>query len=95
MRFIRVVEVMDMLAVSRTTLWRMVKAGAFPAPVQITVRSRGFVLEEVEAWMQARVDEGQPRLELRFSQTAVSAVAAARFPRESRRRFLRESRRHG
>ncbi len=85
MRFIRVVEVMEMLAVSRTTLWRMIRAGAFPAPVQITVRSRGFVLEEVEAWMQARVDEGPPRREMQFSRTAVPALSAARFPRERRR----------
>jgi len=85
MRFIRVVEVMDMLAVSRTTLWRMVRAGEFPASVQITVRSRGFVLEEVEAWMQARVDEGSPRREPQLNRTAVPPLSAARFPRESRR----------
>ncbi len=85
MRFIRVVEVMEMLAVSRTTLWRMVRAGGFPAPVQITVRSRGFVLEDVEAWMQARVDQGPPMRKRQVSRTAVPALSAVRFPRASRR----------
>jgi len=42
--------------VSRTTLWRMVQAGAFPQPVRITERNRGFLLEAVEAWMKARTD---------------------------------------
>jgi prophage regulatory protein len=54
MRFIRPAEVLRMIGVSRTTLWRMVQAGTFPAPVRITDRSRGYVLEDVEAWMLAR-----------------------------------------
>lgn len=56
MRFIRPTEVLRMIGVSRTTLWRMVQAGAFPRPVRITDRSRGYVLEDVEAWMKARAD---------------------------------------
>lgn len=56
MRFIRPVEVLRMIGVSRTTLWRMVQSGAFPAPVRITDRSRGYVLEDVEAWMKARTE---------------------------------------
>ena len=60
MRFIRPVEVLRMIGVSRTTLWRMVQAGAFPAPVRITDRSRGYVLEDVEAWMKARTERSSP-----------------------------------
>jgi predicted DNA-binding transcriptional regulator AlpA len=60
MRFIRPVEVLRMIGVSRTTLWRMVQAGAFPAPVRITDRSRGYVLEDVEAWMKARTERASP-----------------------------------
>jgi sugar (pentulose or hexulose) kinase len=43
-----------MIGVSRTTLWRMVQAGAFPRPVRISERNCGFVLANVEAWMRAR-----------------------------------------
>jgi prophage regulatory protein len=60
MRFIRPGEVVRMLGVSRTTLWRMVRSGLFPRPVEITERNRGYVLEDVEAWMQARIDDGRP-----------------------------------
>ena len=54
MRFIRPRQVVEMIGVSRTTLWRMVQAGTFPRPVRITERNCGFLLETVEAWMKAR-----------------------------------------
>jgi len=32
----------------------MVQEGSFPRPIRITKRNAGYVLEAVEAWMQAR-----------------------------------------
>jgi prophage regulatory protein len=55
-RFIRPREVVEMIGVSRTTLWRMVREGTFPRPVRITERNVRYVLEAVEAWMQARTE---------------------------------------
>lgn len=43
-----------MMGVSRSTLWRMVQNGTFPAPAHITLRSRGYLLETVEEWMMLR-----------------------------------------
>ena len=54
MRFIRPRQVLEMIGVSRTTLWRMVQAGTFPRPVRITERNCGFLLDNVETWMKAR-----------------------------------------
>ena len=54
MKFVRTKDVLRMLGVSRTTLWRMVQAGEFPRPVVIAWRATGHVLEDVEAWMAAR-----------------------------------------
>jgi prophage regulatory protein len=53
-RFIRPGQVLEMIGVSRSTLRRMVQDGSFPQPVRITKRNAGYVLEAVEAWMQAR-----------------------------------------
>jgi prophage regulatory protein len=53
-QFIRPRQVLEMIGVSRTTLWRMVQAGTFPRPVRITERNCGFLLDTVEAWMKAR-----------------------------------------
>jgi prophage regulatory protein len=56
-RFIRPREVLEMIGVSRTTLWRMVKEGNFPKPVRISKGNAGYLLETVEAWMRTR-EEG-------------------------------------
>jgi prophage regulatory protein len=61
-KFVRTKDVLQMLGVSRTTLWRMVQSGAFPKPVLIASRATGHVLAEVEAWMESRTDS-QPREE--------------------------------
>jgi prophage regulatory protein len=58
-QFIRTQQVLRMIAVSRTTLWRMVQEGSFPQPVRVTQRSTGYVLEAVEQWMRTRA-EGLP-----------------------------------
>lgn len=55
MKFIRPKEVLELLGISRTTLWRLCRAGTFPQPVRITTGRAGFVLEAVLEWMEARV----------------------------------------
>lgn len=52
MRLIRTKEVLGMIGVSRTTLWRMVRAGRFPSPVAISSWAAGFRDDEVEAWLE-------------------------------------------
>ncbi len=59
MRFIRTRQVLQMIGVGRTTLWKMVQAGCFPRPVRITERSAGYLLDSVEQWMRLRA-QGLP-----------------------------------
>lgn len=53
MRFIRMNEVKEKTGLSRTSIWRGIKAGTFPEPVPLGGRAIGFVEEEVEEWMDA------------------------------------------
>ena len=82
MRFVRPREVLEMIGVSRTTLWRMVQAGAFPPPVRITTRNNGFVLEAVEEWMKARTlgrawePSAPPESKIRLAPLAVPRAAS-------------------
>jgi prophage regulatory protein len=59
MQFIRTQQVLKMIGVGRTTLWRMVQEGSFPRPVRVTQRNAGYLLEAVEHWMRTRT-QGLP-----------------------------------
>ena len=41
---------------SRNYIDRLIKAGAFPAPVYLSPRRRAFVESEIDAWIRARVE---------------------------------------
>ena len=43
---------------SGPTLWRMVKAGTFPAPVKLGERMTAWRAEDVRAWMESRTNGG-------------------------------------
>lgn len=53
-RIIRAKEVVVMTGLSRTTLWRMEKAGDFPARVALGVGSVGWRYSEVSSWIKGR-----------------------------------------
>ncbi len=40
---------------SSSTLWRMVKAGAFPTPVKLSGRVTAWRVEDVRQWLDAQV----------------------------------------
>jgi prophage regulatory protein len=54
-RFIRLPEVKKMTGLGKTTLYEMIKDGAFPAPVKIGGRAVAWVESEVEQWAAARL----------------------------------------
>lgn len=47
-------ELLKHLSISRTTLWRMQKAGTFPAPVKANGRAFGWRLKDVESWLDGQ-----------------------------------------
>ena len=55
MQFMTLREVVARTRMSRTTIWRRVRAGSFPPPVQLANGSTRYVLEAVTAWMAAQV----------------------------------------
>ena len=48
-RLLRTKQVLDRMGWSRTTLWRRVRAGEFPAPVKTGLNSNGWYDDEVDA----------------------------------------------
>jgi prophage regulatory protein len=42
---------------SRVQLWKLVKAGQFPAPIKISTNRNAWIHDEVIAWVEARAAE--------------------------------------
>ena len=57
MRFIRPKEVLELVGISRTTLWRLCRSGSFPRPVRISARRSAFHYEAVQEWMERRLKD--------------------------------------
>ncbi|PAU77056.1 AlpA family transcriptional regulator [Halovibrio salipaludis] len=57
MRIIRLREVMEFTGLARSTIYKYVEAGTFPQPVPLGGRSVGWVEQEVEEWVLARIEE--------------------------------------
>lgn len=50
-RILRVREVVDLVGIHRSTLYKMMGRGEFPRPLQIGPNSRGWRKSDVDAWM--------------------------------------------
>lgn len=51
--------VLDRVPLSRTTLWRMERAGLFPIRIQISPNRVGWIEAEIDAWLEERKSSGR------------------------------------
>lgn len=58
MRLIRLPEVIKKVGFGRTTIYEMIKAGDFPAPIKKRNKSL-WTEEEVDAWVKALVESAR------------------------------------
>ena len=58
-RFVRLREVLTLAGIGKSTLYKMIKTGEFPAPIQITKGSVGWWLSAVTQWQQSRPTAGR------------------------------------
>lgn len=57
-RFLPPGEVISMTSLSRSTIWRLSRAGAFPQPVRLSPNRVGWSRAAVVEWMEARTHGG-------------------------------------
>lgn len=55
-QFLTPKAVCEKIALSRSTLDRLVTAGEFPAPIRLTERRLAYSAAAVEAWMAERME---------------------------------------
>lgn len=58
-RMLRVREVCQMIGLSRSTVWRLERAGDFPKHYQLSPGSVGWKLSEIQNWIDDRQPSGQ------------------------------------
>lgn len=54
-RVLRVKEVLRLLGISRTTLFRLRRKGDFPPAVRLSTTAIGFMAEDVSDWVNSRL----------------------------------------
>lgn len=54
-RILRLPKVLDRTGYCRSTIYRLMAEGTFPASVALGKRSMGFFEHEIDAWLAARV----------------------------------------
>jgi prophage regulatory protein len=62
--FLRMRQVLAKTGLATSSLYELIDQGQFPAPVPLSDRRVAWVLDEVDAWIEARIaerDQPQPR----------------------------------
>lgn len=59
---LRIRAVIGMTGLSRSTIYRLGRAGKFPAGIKLTERTTGWLATEIEAWIEARRAERDLKL---------------------------------
>lgn len=53
---IRLPRVLEMVGMSKGSIYNFIKAGTFPKPVKIGPKASGWLLHEVQDWIASRID---------------------------------------
>jgi prophage regulatory protein len=53
-KILRLSGVIDSIGLSRSTIYKFIAEGEFPAPVRLGARSVGWRQSDVDAWLEAR-----------------------------------------
>lgn len=56
---LRLPEVLARTGLSRSTLYRRVDEGTFPAPISLGIRAVGWPESEVQSWIEQRIAESR------------------------------------
>lgn len=73
-RFLREPEVRRVSGLSRTTRWRLERAGVFPKRRQISPNAVAWLESEIQAWLQCRAEQGVGAVEHRTSTSGAGAA---------------------
>jgi predicted DNA-binding transcriptional regulator AlpA len=56
-RVIGLKTLLGMIPISRTTIWRLERAGRFPKRLQLTANRVGWDVEDIQRWIASKKEE--------------------------------------
>ena len=56
LQIIRLPAVMQMIGMSKPSVYAMIKQGKFPRQIKIGAKASGWVLSEIEQWISERIN---------------------------------------
>ena len=56
MKILKAKQVAEEINVSVPQIYRLVSIGSFPKPIKLGERGSGWLITEIDAWLQSRVD---------------------------------------
>ena len=59
-RMLRLAQVKNITGLGKTKIYELQSEGAFPMRVKITPRSVGWIEDEVQAWLEQRIQANTP-----------------------------------
>ena len=59
-RLLRLPEVKDKVGLSRTAIYKLIAAGAFPRQISIDPRTVAWSQDDLEAWIEERLNGHEP-----------------------------------
>ena len=60
-RILRLREVQQQTRLSKATIYRLLRSGAFPRPIRLSERAVGWRTEEIDEWLATRERAGSMR----------------------------------
>jgi len=54
-KVVRLPAVVQHTGLSRSTIYALIKAGSFPAPISLGARAVGWLVADVQTWLDSRV----------------------------------------
>lgn len=55
-KIVRMSELVNMVGLKRASIYLYIKAGTFPAPLKLGPKASGWLVSEVESWIDGRVN---------------------------------------
>jgi prophage regulatory protein len=60
-RLLRLPEVKEKVGLSRTAIYKLIAAGAFPRQISIGPRTVAWSLDDLEVWIEERLNQPEPK----------------------------------